>query len=372
MQRPSTDASASARLLPPSYEAAVTSRPTKHPLPPGNPPEIAATRKANDLWAALLFFLTLAAFFVLVSVSANTSPDSPKAAKFSKEAAWSGIAFVVLAFANAASFSALYLILLMKIPRQIINLSYILPIVFLALWSLTFLLLGQVVAAAISAFMFALTAWVFWAIQARLALTAIVLTTASHIVQRFHGTILVSMMGGLLWFLFSIFMVSSYKQLADLSKENEIEGPIGVFSLFVYYWVSQLLLDIEHATVSGVVATFFFTGVQQSANTDASASSHDSLLRIVVPSQRVTTTSLYRTITSAFGTVCFSSLLSSAVQTLKAIARHNRDQQSRDQDANLLVVLLSACLLLIISCFGDLLDMFNKYVLTEVAIYGKP
>ncbi|KAJ3038993.1 hypothetical protein HDU99_010271, partial [Rhizoclosmatium hyalinum] len=195
----------------------------------------------------------------------------------------------------------------------------------------------------------------------RLALTAYVLTTVSHLVQRFNGTVFVGIGFGVVWFVFLNIWALTGKGLQHWAEEKELESVLAVYLLFVFFWVSQLIVDINHLTVAGVVATFFFTGVQQ-PESDV----------VFVPVRDVTSQALYRSVTSAFGTVCFSSLLNAIVQTLKYFARKNYDDNVNSEDRNIFAILFSACILTIISIFGDVLDIFNKYSLTEVAIYGKP
>ncbi|KAJ3019846.1 UNVERIFIED_CONTAM: putative choline transporter, neither null mutation nor overexpression affects choline transport [Siphonaria sp. JEL0065] len=361
-------------LLPPTYEVAQTTRPTKHPLPPCCPPEIAPsqTRKFNDSWAAFLFGATMVVFGYLATIGLPLSGEviqgitdkafvARRGPVPSDPSATQVLHFFTLAFASSIGFSWLYLWLLTKIPRTLIDLSYGIPITLLGLSTLITLSTGGIIASLFPAIFFALSLWAFLVIRPFLALSAVVLATVSKIVQRFTGTIFVSMAGGFVWFLFTCLWSAAGLGLNKWAKEHDIESIIMTFLVFVYFWVTQLTLDIGHATTCGTVATYFFTGVQQPGS-DA----------VVIPSPNVTAQSLYRTVTSAFGTVCFSSLLSALVQTLKLAARQNHRNVSNSDDQNILAILFSACLVTIVSIFGDILDMFNKYTLTEVAIYGKP
>ncbi|ORY49849.1 hypothetical protein BCR33DRAFT_713450 [Rhizoclosmatium globosum] len=321
-------------LLPPSYEYAQTTRPTKHPLPPCAPPEIVPNqrRKFNDAWAAGLFFLTMAVFAVLAAIGIplafKSLPDAPgdDGLLASRDGSWAKpverdptivecLTFLFASFGTAIGFSCLYLWLLVKIPRTLIDISYGIPIVLLSLSAVTSLVVGNVIGGLIFGGFAALSIWASG--------------LSDH---RFNGTVFVGIG-------FGVVCVPALR----------------------IFWVSQLIVDINHLTVAGVVATFFFTGVQQ-PESDV----------VFVPVRDVTSQALYRSVTSAFGTVCFSSLLNAIVQTLKYFARKNYDDNVNSEDRNIFAILFSACILTIISIFGDVLDIFNKYSLTEVAIYGKP
>jgi len=79
--------------------------------------------------------------------------------------------------------------------------------------------------------------------------------------------------------------------------------------------------------------------------------------------------SFKRAITTSFGSICFGSLIIAVIQTLKALARQARREGS--DEGNLLVVILACCAECILQCIGDIIEYFNVYAFTEVAIYGK-
>ena len=57
------------------------------------------------------------------------------------------------------------------------------------------------------------------------------------------------------------------------------------------------------------------------------------------------------------------------IETLKALARNAKNNAANDNNIGLAI--LFCCLQCILQCIGDLLEYFNKYAFTQVAIYGK-
>jgi hypothetical protein len=57
------------------------------------------------------------------------------------------------------------------------------------------------------------------------------------------------------------------------------------------------------------------------------------------------------------------------IQTLKAMADQAKNQANNDNNIGL--VILCCCIKCLLSCIEELLEYFNKYAFTQVAIYGK-
>jgi hypothetical protein len=90
---------------------------------------------------------------------------------------------------------------------------------------------------------------------------------------------------------------------------------------------------------------------------------------VTVPVKNVTAKSAGRAVTTSFGPICFGSLVIAIVSTLRALAAYARNEAA--ESGNIIGCLIGACLHCILSCIEDILDYFNKYAFTQVAIYGK-
>ncbi|KAI8619386.1 plasma-membrane choline transporter-domain-containing protein [Chytriomyces sp. MP71] len=352
-------------------EASQTRQPKK-PLPPQNPPIIVEERTYHDRWASALFSIVMLTFVILVYLgvprafepSQPSMPGGGNATRRDENPVNRGLndVGIILSTSILAAFgySIGYLSLLQHNAKFLIDLSFILPIVGAVLSSIICLVNNIVAGAVVWGIIALLFWWVFASLRPRLRVSAIVLATVSTILRRFSGTFVVSGFSGFIWLIFSMVWSLTSSGLKHFGDENPDVAPyVAAYMLFIFFWVTALLLDITHLTVSGTIASYFFTGVQ-----DAESGN------VILPVTNVTAMSLKRTLTTSFGSVCFSSLLSSAVQTLKAVLRSNHEQNV-DENKSLFVILISSCLLCLVSILGDILDFFNKYSLTHIAIYGK-
>jgi hypothetical protein len=107
---------------------------------------------------------------------------------------------------------------------------------------------------------------------------------------------------------------------------------------------------VVHVTVSGTFASWYF--LNRASNTDAVS---------LMPSNP-TIGSFKRATTYSFGSICFGSLLVAAIKTLRALVHGMR----RNGD-NIVACLLDC----ILGCIERLMEYFNLYAFTQVAIYGK-
>lgn len=129
------------------------------------------------------------------------------------------------------------------------------------------------------------------------------------------------------------------------SKKMGDDNNWGIFVLFIslFFWTQQVISNIIHVTVSGVIGNWYHWGVN--------------VVRIVNPVWK----SFVRAMTTNFGSICFGSLLVAVIQTLKfavSLAKKN------DND---FVVCCADCIL---SILDNLLQYFNTYAYSYVGIYG--
>src|SRR5690606_36286790 len=70
-----------------------------------------------------------------------------------------------------------------------------------------------------------------------------------------------------------------------------------------------------------------------------------------------------RSVTTSLGSICFGSFLVAVIQTIKYIV------QSMRSNKNAIIRCLVICIL---NCIENILNYFNFYAFTRVAIYGLP
>jgi len=115
-----------------------------------------------------------------------------------------------------------------------------------------------------------------------------------------------------------------------------------IFLIFSFYWVFEVIKNVVHVTVSGVVATVYFMGDMMPQNPTLDA--------------------LNRSLTTSFGSICLGSLIVSIIKTIRTLVRLMRTK------SNSYIFCLADCLL---GCIDSLVRYFNHYAYCQVAIYGK-
>lgn len=120
-----------------------------------------------------------------------------------------------------------------------------------------------------------------------------------------------------------------------------------LFLVLSYHWTSQVLKNILHVTVSGVVGTWWFD--PQDASSLFSPAIQDSLKRAT---------------SYSFGSICLGSLLVAIIQALQSLARSAR----RSNRSCGLLLCIVECLLLYIQRVAK---YFNKWALVYVALVRK-
>jgi hypothetical protein len=130
------------------------------------------------------------------------------------------------------------------------------------------------------------------------------------------------------------------------------------FFLLSLYWTSQVLKNILHTTVAGVVGTWWFVPpVHVDDNHTLSCCS-----------QRAIGDALWRSTTYSFGSLCLGSLIIALVQVLQFIVRLKRGQEEERRQRISLVWCLLECL---VNLLERLLEFVNKWALgTYSAIRG--
>lgn len=180
---------------------------------------------------------------------------------------------------------------------------------------------------------------------------------------------------GFVWVFFWMYVsigVLGHEQLAAVTGETPatdveddddtyyaIQGdqPQQGFTIFLLlvslYWTSTILLNTIQVTVAGVMGTWCFD------KDDA-----DSFCSPAV------TSSLCRSMTYSFGSICFGSLVQALVTALRVIvenARQQRQNGQNNQDCGALLLCILDCIL---QCLEDVVEYFNQWAYVFVGIYG--
>lgn len=120
-----------------------------------------------------------------------------------------------------------------------------------------------------------------------------------------------------------------------------------------FFWTNQVIGNTVRTTVAGCVGTFWFVPEEAIGCYSPALSS-----------------SLFRSLTYSFGSICFGSLIAAAIQALRQLAKYAEQELrvggSRRESAALLMCLIQ-CLL---SVLEEAAEYFNKWAFLYVGIYG--
>jgi len=395
---------------PPQYQSPTQDKPTKVNVTNTNEDfkkskiEFNEKPKYQDLWAAFVYFATLAAtIFIGVlyipslqenlkkfsSPSSNTisyqngtyQSTSTKYKRGEKGVNITNIAMIIASsFVVGAAVTALYFMIVQRFTGKMIKgtfiLSIILNIVYAGISMLVNPILGFVML--IFAFLYALC-YFFW--RSRIPFAKVMLKTVTSVTKKYPATIFLGVIECIIasiWYVFIVItIVASFAHFYKDSTSSNTGSGLGkrargvsklqgdpkayivyVFLLFSFFFTSQVINNLVHVTISGVFATFYFRGVIEPGTNN-----------IEVDVKNPTIKSFNRAITTSFGSICFGSLLIAIVNTLRALARQVKNEAYDEE--NYLLCLIACCIECILSCLEDGIEYFNVYAFTEVAIYGK-
>jgi len=135
----------------------------------------------------------------------------------------------------------------------------------------------------------------------------------------------------------------------DAYYESQGDQPQQVFTMFLLlvslYWTSTVLLNTIQVTVAGVMGTWCFD------KDDADSCCSPAVL-----------SSLYRSMTYSFGSICFGSLVQALVTALRVIVENAKNQQQNNQNGQDCGALLVCILDCILRCLEDVVEYFNQWV----------
>jgi len=129
-----------------------------------------------------------------------------------------------------------------------------------------------------------------------------------------------------------------------------------VFLFISASWTLQVIRAVVHVTISGTAASFYFLA----AEADLTAEDSEACtVRPVAP----TLAAFKRSITTSFGSICLGTLLVAIASIFVG--------SSSPSDGGA-AALSQSCCNCFCGCLVSLLQYFNYYAYTQVAIYGKP
>ncbi|CAL3969977.1 hypothetical protein PZA11_007490 [Diplocarpon coronariae] len=323
----------------------------------------------NDLWAALLFLATFLGFCAVSGLAIHGYALKGSGGIYGSRnvVSLNSNTIILFAFVLAVAFvvSAAYFWIIRAFTKQAIWITGILQIVFGVGTAIVYLLRGWYSAGIVYLVfaVFYIICFVSWI--PRIPFSVLILQTVIDVSKNYGHVFAVSAIGGLLatafgaWF--SVTMVAVYVKYYPNSEGCNAGGGscskakvIGllVFITFAAYWITEVIKNVIHVTISGVYGSWYFCSQKPSG----------------VP-KGATSGALKRSLTYSFGSISFGSLLVAIIQILRQAC--SIAQQNEAAQGNIVGAVFFCCL----QCFIGLLDwaiqFINEYAFSYIALYGK-
>jgi len=241
----------------------------------------------------------------------------------------------------AVFLSVAYMQFMKAFPRPLIYMGIVFNIGVMVAASIYFFVANQIFAAVILLIFTVISVIYFIAIRKRIPFAVEMITSVIHIVQRYPATQITAYISILVQIAWTALWVSAFG-VSQRFGESSLIYVATVFLIFSYYWVFEVIKNIVHVTVSGLIATVYFMGDMMPANP--------------------TVGSFKRAVTTSFGSICLGSLIVALIKTIRTLVR-----MARNEENGLLVAIVDC----ILSCIDGLVQYFNHYAFCQVAIYGK-
>ncbi|KAL2061608.1 hypothetical protein VTL71DRAFT_6985 [Oculimacula yallundae] len=322
--------------------------------------------KYNDLWAALLFVATFLGFVAVSGLSIHGYVVGGNGGIYgNQQVQLNSNTIILFAFVLAVAFvtSAAYFWIIRAFTKQAIWITGILQIVFGIGTAIVYFARHWYSAAIVYLIfsIFYIVCFISWI--PRIPFSVLMLQTVIDVSKNYGHVFMVSAIGGLIatafgaWF--SVTLVSVYVRYYPGSEACREGGcskakVIGllVFITFAAYWITEVIKNVIHVTISGVYGSWYFCAQKPGG----------------VP-KGATRGAFKRSMTYSFGSISFGSLIVALIQCLRQAC--SIAQQNEAAQGNILGAAFFCCL----QCFIGILDwaitFINEYAFSYIALYGK-
>jgi len=302
--------------------------------------------------AHLLVILSLAFVWGTSSMKVEYASDGGDTPEDPESTSLKGLLLLCLLTSLACiGISAAALELMTRHAEQLIQLSLVASCVLMGFMVVAFFASGAAYVGFFQLFFLVLTVLYAYSVWNRIPFAAANLTTGLEAIKTNYG---VCVLGYVLafaanvWVLVWVLAVSGvvYKEsnCEDNVCNSHMDPISAVLFLLSFYWTSQVLKNVLHVTIAGVVGTWWFA--PQDANSVFSPAIQDSFRRAT---------------TYSFGSICMGSLLVAIIQTLRAIT-----DEARRRNGGIMLCILE-CILYYIERIAK---YFNKWNMIYVGLYG--
>lgn len=305
-------------------------------------------KACNDvIWGVLFYAQLVAVIAVMVSLGIPAITDDA-----TKDDFYPYIQAASALGAFAFFFSGLGLLILMACANVLIKIALWFAVIMSLVWGVVAFLSGQYFMGVLFLLSFLIGLCYIKAVWSRIPFATVNLITSITAVKKNFGVVFVSYFMSFLGWIWAIFWTAAtmgmLQRQCGTAAQCQAAFPYGQFFglLVSYFWTLQVVMNVIHVTVAGVVSTWWFT--PDEADCCCSGAVIGSYLR---------------SMTSSFGSICLGSLIVAVVEALKQLAYAAR----QNDDGNAILLCLAECIL---ACISSMIQYFNKWAYIYVGVYG--
>lgn len=332
--------------------------------------------KFNDWPFTVLFLATVSAFTAIAVITIrawlqNRVQSGSGINNGTSGTLNTGSAVLLLSVVGIALIaSVLGFILAFKFPKAFIYLGMVVNIISGLAVAAMYFYMRQLVAGIILLVLTVFLVFCFYTMRSRIPLSVAILRTVMSVITKYPQTWVVSSLGtfvaGVFSILFSAVIVSTYIKYdpsptnggcnttgGNCSKGTLIGMLVLVF--FCGYYISEVIRNVIHTTISGIFGSWYYYAMSDQGMPRWPAFG-----------------SFKRAITTSFGSICFGSLIVSLIQLVRQLINLLRSGIIAEIAENAFVSCIFIVLDLIIGVFEWMVEYFNHYAYSFIALYGKP
>jgi len=252
--------------------------------------------------------------------------------------------------------SALMMLIMVKFASFLVKMSLLFSVFLSFIFAVSSLFSGSIFGGILGFVFFLCSVCYARAVWSRIPFATANLEASLTAINANFGITFVSFFFVVMTFVWSILWAVVAIITYDKTKVCDATGSctIGFFPTFLLlvslYWTQQVIMNTVHVTVSGVVGTWWF--VPEEASSFCSSA---------------VTSSLARSTTYSFGSICLGSLIVAIIQALREIANQAREQGRQNGDGAQILACIAECIL---GCIQSIVEYFNKWAYVYVGIYG--
>lgn len=309
--------------------------------------------KFHDIPFAILFFLVFGGYVAVSVISLrgfSTKAGNSISTSSGLGSTLNGQTALILMFSMGVALvlSVLYIFLVRTFPKFILEATLILSVLTSIAYCIYLWIKGQTAGAIVATIFAVIGILAYWFMRKRIPLAKLILISVIRAADHFKSTYVVALSFLVVQTAWSVWvawtLVAVYQRFSpngegagSSASSGSVTGLIVLVGV-AYYWTSELIKAIAYCSVSGVFGVWYYNQGPDP--------------------KHVALSSLRRSLTYSFGSLCFGSLILAILDIIRATLQMVQNQQAQDGDMiGFAIACVAGCL---IGCIDWLVTFFNR------------